>query len=288
MSSSLNSRQLGYVGSSLRLRAIADMAALAAADIRKCVTYITAADVGCDHGYISAELIRRGIVDRVTASDLRPGPLERARKLAGTPELSGRMIIRQCDGLQGYVPGEADLIIMAGIGGRLMLRLLSEGDIAGLGVRRMILQPQSEWAEVRKWLRENTLHISDERMVTDEGKTYLILDVSVAKEERPEAETEVSGLPDAFTAGENDPSGEPDDLSRRICDRFGRILIERQDPVLRSYLEHRKDVLRGIVDNIRPVSAGDQEMGTAWERTAGVREELGDVETVLSLFLQEN
>lgn len=275
------------MGSSLRLRAIADMAALAAADIRKCAAYITAADVGCDHGYISAELIRCGIVDRVTASDLRPGPLERAGKLAGTPELSGRMIIRQCDGLQGYVPGEADLIIMAGMGGRLMLRLLSEGDIAGLGVRRMILQPQSEWAEVRKWLRENTLHISDERMVTDEGKTYVILNVSADKEEQPEAETEEPDRLSTISAGESDPSGKADDRSQRICDRFGRILIERQDPVLRSYLEHRQDVLRGIVDNIRPVSGGP-EMGTAWERTAGVREELGDVETVLSLFLQEN
>ena len=51
---------------------------------------LVCADIGCDHGLISIELVSRNIAPFVYGMDLREGPLERAREnILEGKELSG-------------------------------------------------------------------------------------------------------------------------------------------------------------------------------------------------------
>ena len=83
-----------------------------------------AADIGTDHGYLSIYLLREGICPFVTAADLREQPLQKARENAARFGVSEKMQFFLSDGLQGIPPDAADTIIMAGMGGDLMVRIL--------------------------------------------------------------------------------------------------------------------------------------------------------------------
>lgn len=83
-----------------------------------------AADIGTDHGYLSIYLLREGICPFVTAADLREQPLQKARENAARFGVSEKMRFFLSDGLQGIPPDAADTIIMAGMGGDLMVRIL--------------------------------------------------------------------------------------------------------------------------------------------------------------------
>ena len=74
------------------------------------------ADIGTDHGYLPAALILEGAIPSAIASDLRPGPLARARETAVRYGLEDRLSLRLCDGLSGIGPEEADALVIAGMG----------------------------------------------------------------------------------------------------------------------------------------------------------------------------
>lgn len=91
-----------------------------------------AADIGTDHGYLAVYLLREGICPFVTAADLREQPLQKARENAARFGVSENMQFFLSDGLQSIPPGAADTIIMAGMGGDLMVRIL---EAAPVGLR---------------------------------------------------------------------------------------------------------------------------------------------------------
>lgn len=49
------------------------------------------ADVGCDHAYVSIALIERNIAKKVVAMDVRPGPLEIARRNIASYDMEKRL-----------------------------------------------------------------------------------------------------------------------------------------------------------------------------------------------------
>ena len=62
------------------------------------------ADVGTDHGYLPAALVLAGKIPWAVASDLRRGPLDRARATVRACGLTGKIAFRLCDGLAGIRP----------------------------------------------------------------------------------------------------------------------------------------------------------------------------------------
>ena len=129
-----------------------------------------AADVGCDHAYMAIYLVQNRIAGRVIAMDINEGPLSRARQNVIQYGLEGRIEIRRSDGIRELRPGEADTLLCAGMGGRLMIRILSEGREAADAAEEWILQPQSELLQVRRYIRESGYRIADESMCVEEGK----------------------------------------------------------------------------------------------------------------------
>ena len=130
------------------------------------------ADVGTDHGYIPIALVQTGKVSRAIAMDINKGPLERAKEHIREHGLEGKIQTRLSDGLKNLQMNEADCMIAAGMGGGLVIRILSEErDTAG-SLKELILQPQSEIDSVRKYLTEEGYRIVAEDMVYEDGKYY--------------------------------------------------------------------------------------------------------------------
>lgn len=175
----------------------------------------TAADIGCDHGYLSMALVESGAYCRVIACDLREGPLSAAREHIAAAGLNGQIECRQADGLNALAPGEADTIILAGMGGALMIRILRAGEKAARRADRLVLQPQSEVGEFRRWLRENGYGILEEEMIAEDGKYYPMMAV------RPGAETDT----------------EEAKIPEELADAYGAKLLNGKHPVLKRFLE---------------------------------------------------
>ena len=104
------------------------------------------ADVGCDHGYLSIYLLQNNITDKVIASDVRKGPLSKASENVKLYGLNDKIELRLSDGLTNYKTGEVESVVMSGMGGNLMIKILEESKEIVESVKELILQPQSEIA----------------------------------------------------------------------------------------------------------------------------------------------
>lgn len=120
------------------------------------------ADVGTDHGYVPLCLCREKKIPSAIAMDINEGPLKRAKSHIADAGLENYIETRLSDGLHELRGGEADTVLIAGMGGALMVRILTEGTRALMGVRELVLQPQSEIDEVRRWLCTHGWHIMKE------------------------------------------------------------------------------------------------------------------------------
>lgn len=179
------------------------------------------ADIGCDHAYVAIEAVRRGKAARALACDVRKGPLQQAAEHILCAGLAGKIETRLSDGLEKVAPGEADCVIIAGMGGPLMERIL-QGRLADFG--HFVLSPQSEIPHFRRFLLAEGMQIDEETMLIDEGKYYVIFNVS--------KRADASSDPMYVT--------EEDFL-------YGGRLLRRLDPVLKSFLEKEKTRYEGIL-----------------------------------------
>ena len=114
------------------------------------------------------------------AADVRSGPLSRAKEHIKEHRLEEKIQTRLSDGLANIKPGEADSLIMSGIGGILMMRLLQDEEHTAKSFKELILSPQSELFDVRRYLVSNGYLIEYEHMLCDEGKYYFIFHVLVS------------------------------------------------------------------------------------------------------------
>jgi len=177
-----------------------------------------AADIGTDHAYIPIDLIQREIAEHVIAMDVRRGPLIRARDHIARYRLKDRIETRLSDGLSKLHSGEADTVIIAGMGGELMLRILAEGCHVWESVKQWILSPQSEIEEFRRGLEELGFSIGKETMLCEEGKYYTVMLVRRGQ----------MHYDDAFRY------------------RYGDLLIREKHPVLLEFLDREEHTLKKI------------------------------------------
>ena len=141
----------------------------------------TVADVGTDHGYLGIWLLQKDRCRRVIASDLRAKPLDSARKNAALYAVDDRMTFLQSDGLREFIPGSFQTLVLAGMGGDLISRILEEASWLEGGAYRLILQPQSAANDLRRFLGERLWSIDREVLVRDGHFLYSVLAVSPEK-----------------------------------------------------------------------------------------------------------
>ncbi|MDO5798806.1 MAG: class I SAM-dependent methyltransferase [Eubacteriales bacterium] len=186
-------------------------------------------DVGCDHGYLPVYLKLQGRIPSAIATDVAEGPLSRAREHIRQYGLDSYIETRRCDGLADVGRGEGDTLVIAGMGGPLMERILTDGRSVWEDFKEMILQPQSDIPHFRHFLLENGFHITEEEMILEDGKFYPILKVNRQTEEQPEL----------WSVQE---------------EMFGRFLLERKHPVLRKYLERELRIHEEILAKLKEAS----------------------------------
>lgn len=213
------------------------------------------ADVGTDHGYIPVFLCQTGKIPSAIAMDVNSGPLERAKAHIAQYHLEGRIQTRLSDGLHKLLSGEADSVLIAGMGGGLVQKILLEGGHALEGVSELILQPQSEIARTRSFLRENGFVIADENMVEEDGRFYPMM-----KAHKLEGRTR-----------------DPGEGIQKMEDQFGPVLLKTGNPVLGAWLERELEIADSILHRLD----GQLEMQPANEKLILRRQEISEKRTML-------
>lgn len=180
------------------------------------------ADIGTDHGYIPIALVTEGVIPSALAMDVNQGPLNRALQHIQEYQLENYIGTRLSDGVRSLRPGEADSVLIAGMGGALTVRILTEGKEVLDTVKEIILQPQSEIAKVRRFLYDNGYQIVREDMILEERKYYTVMK-AVHGEMRDYTDMDFA---------------------------YGKLLLEQKHPVLRQYLEEQKVKLERLLRHL--------------------------------------
>ena len=212
----------------------------------------SAADIGTDHALVPVELVRRGIVKKAIAMDVRPGPLSRAKEQISRAGLSDQIEPRLSDGLAALKPQEAETVIIAGMGGELIIRILTEGRHMWDSVAQWVLSPHSEVFKVRGWLLENGFSIEKEDMVCEDGKYYVLMDVKRAEAEAG-AETEAGEGTGAETGLKTESPARDAKFVRLL---YGDSLIRERNPVLAQYLKEEEQMLMEREASLRQSAKG--------------------------------
>ncbi|WP_035171815.1 tRNA (adenine(22)-N(1))-methyltransferase [Caldanaerobius polysaccharolyticus] len=176
------------------------------------------AEIGTDHGKIPAYLVSNAIAQKAVASDISLPSLKKAMALAKSMGIEQRVDFRLGDGLEVLKVGEADTIIIAGIGGDLTVNMLKEGKSV-IQDSILILQPMKDDGLVRKYLVDTGYAIIGEDLVEDRHKIYAII-----KAQKGHMEVE-----------------------RDILMEIGPILYAMRHPLLVPYMKNKVRMIKDIL-----------------------------------------
>jgi len=229
---------------------------------------IYAADIGCDHAYVSIALIKRHLAKKVIAMDVRTGPLKIAAKNIEEYKVQDAIELRLSDGMEKLAKGEVNTIIAAGMGGLLMCDILKKGfdrfhgdrawdagehrTLEGTDWPVLILQPQSELCRVRELLLKYAYCIEQEKMLVDEGKYYTVIRAVPGK------------MP-----GTREKEYEKDNAYYNEVElQYGRYGLQHKDMVLYDFLQKEAAVLENIHQKLEEtVKKADKEGREVPEKT---------------------
>ena len=171
-------------------------------------------DVGCDHAHVPICLLKEDVIKKALCMDVIPGPLQKAKENLSLYGCTEKAELILSDGLKNY-PGGADVLLISGMGGMMIAKILREEEEKAKTFRALILQPQSEFAATRKTVYDLGFAIRDERMVEEEGKYYPVLYATPSAEDDPRVE-----------------------MPTETELEYGPVLLKQKDAVLKGYLEN--------------------------------------------------
>ena len=134
------------------------------------------ADVGCDHGYLGIHLLKTDTALRVYASDVRPGPLDCARRNAVKYGIGPEMTFYLADGVRG-LPRDFDTMICAGMGADTMISILEAAPWLRDDRYRLILQCQSKVPSLRRYVSDRGFAILRETLAEDGKFIYPVMEL---------------------------------------------------------------------------------------------------------------
>lgn len=184
------------------------------------------ADIGCDHGYASIWLVNEQAARTVIALDINEGPLTRAREHVRQAGLETKIACRRSDGAEKLEPGEVDTLMIAGMGGLLMIRILEDAKVVMEGVDTLVLQPQSDLEAVRRYVLGLGFELTEEKACIDEGKYYFAM------------------------CARRHTGGERVEWSEDWQYWYGTHLVQRKDPVLQRYLRKERKKYEQILSGL--------------------------------------
>lgn len=130
------------------------------------------ADVGTDHAYLPLLLLEDGKIARAYACDIGEGPLARARAHVAASPYADRVTLLLTDGLEGLDGRGITDIALCGMGGELIVRILSRAPWVRDPALRLILQPMTRAAVLRRYLAAEGFSVEEERLSRAAGRAY--------------------------------------------------------------------------------------------------------------------
>ena len=202
------------------------------------------ADVGCDHGYLSAALISEGRAGRVIASDISPFSVEKARALFEKIGAGDAASAVEADGLDPLSREEPPYkAAICGMGGELIAGILERNRRAAEAAELIVMQPMRGEAELREYLFKNGFGITDERVALDSGRFYQVIAARYGAG---------NAVPDWFPRG---------------WFRFGWVMTEKRDPNLLPLLLHYRSVYASELEKARAKGACPENVAEEISRT---------------------
>lgn len=132
----------------------------------------TVVDIGADHGQLCKMLIDENRAKFAIATDVSKNSLQKTVELVKNNNLQNFIETRVGDGLEVVNPGEADVIVIAGMGGYEIIKILSSSNQNVYGKASIVLQPVQNAKELRLFLIENGFTIYKDFVVKDKNKFY--------------------------------------------------------------------------------------------------------------------
>lgn len=176
-------------------------------------------DIGSDHGYLLANLLRSGQIERGIAIENKQAPLRNSiRTLADL-----NCDIRMGDGLAVLEPGEADSLSICGMGATSVVQIL--GAFPRRIPNRLVVQPNRRAELVRRWAMDHRFHLIAETIVR-EPRSY-----------------EVIAFDRSHTGG-GDPAYQA--VDRELGLIFGPLNLQRSDDRFQQQLREEFEYLRGF------------------------------------------
>ncbi len=183
------------------------------------------ADIGTDHAYIPIFLYKNNKIKSGIACDISKGSLQKAKDNIKKYNLQGKIQTRLGNGLEKIsLQDNVDTVIIAGMGGMLMIDILEKGKYILENVKELILQPQKDIDKVREYLHKNNFKIIDDEMLKDDGKYYTIIKSIKGKE---------------------------DILYKKEEYVFGRFEINNKCQILKEYIEDQLYKMEIVLKNIK-------------------------------------
>lgn len=224
------------------------------------------ADIGCDHAYTSIYMMKEGIATHVIAMDINKGPLEKAKANVKAYRFQDHIETRLSDGAKKLEVGEVEALLISGMGGALMIKILSERMEVFQSLKEVVLQPQAEIHLVRKFLHQQGYVITEEVFLKEDGKYYVAMKAknlhTMSKEEA------------AMILTQYDRTYE-----KECYDYYGKLLLEEKHPVLEEFL-HREIRMRiEIQEKLK-----EKETANTTKRLEELDSELGILNDAISFY----
>lgn len=181
-------------------------------------------DIGTDHALIPAYALLNGRCKKALACDVKPGPLERAERTRRKYMLENSMELRMGSGLVPVSEREADVIVMAGMGGILITELIHESINVARKANCILIQPMTNQEIIRPFLWKNGFEIINEGLAQEGNKLYEVI------------LTRYTGIQ------RND--------WKRIHELIGDVLIRNNDPLfkdlIKEHIRKQKKAVNGL------------------------------------------
>jgi tRNA (adenine22-N1)-methyltransferase len=206
---------------SRRLQCVLDL-------VRPCVVL---ADVGTDHAWLPVAAVRQGIAERAIAADLREAPLCGARALIDRSGVADRVLVLRGDGLSVLQSMEVQAVVIAGMSGESMVRLLDAAPDVLARLGQLILQPNQNAELIRAWALRSGWHLLDERMLEERGRFFVVCAFAPSE-----------GADPAYSA--------PGWTDAALCSIGPWLLARRDEVALRSFERQRSRVARWVEQGV--------------------------------------
>lgn len=181
------------------------------------------ADVGCDHGYVGLELFKKNKIEKLIATDISEECLEKSNRLF--KNLPYNYEGRVGDGLNPIENAEADAVIIAGMGGDLISKIVTDDISKTKSIKKFIIQPMTEPEKVRETFYKIGFKRTRDLIVKEKKHFYFIIE---------------------FT---NEGGDEVDDFM------YTKLL--RAHPLFESYITHEINKRMAIVEQIKKNSSAE-------------------------------